>query len=235
MLDAILEATAHPRKQFVVYRGADETDLESWFARHGVDVTHRVLPPGGPAPFLAIREDGKFTGVLPVESVEGLLEPPIARPGDRSDVSAGYRALFEVLDETTFATMERSELLAVSREIEDRALRVGRGTLRVSFQQLSAFEPQAAIYRYLARETALDIHVHGVEDWTPPAIDGVTYHGDDDSELDQYWTLAFDGGGDDTQACALLAREESDGYRGCWTNDPERVQEILSALRARGT
>lgn len=235
MLDAILEATAHPRKQFVVYRGADETDLESWFARHSVDVTHRVLPPGGPAPFLAIREDGKFTGVLPVESVEGLLEPPIVRPGDRSDVSAGYRALFEVLDETTFATMERSELLAVSREIEDRALRVGRGTLRVSFQQLSAFEPQAAIYRYLARETALDIHVHGVEDWTPPAIDGVTYHGDDDSELDQYWTLAFDGGGDDTQACALLAREESDGYRGCWTNDPERVQEILSALRARGT
>ncbi|WP_256545955.1 DICT sensory domain-containing protein [Halobellus inordinatus] len=235
MLDAILEATAHPRKQFVVYRGADETDLESWFARHSVDVTHRVLPPGGPAPFLAIREDGKFTGVLPVESVEGLLEPPIVRPGDRSDVSAGYRALFEVLDETTFATMERSELLAVSREIEDRALRVGRGTLRVSFQQWSAFEPQAATYRYLARETALDIHVHGVEDWTPPAIDGVTYHGDGDSELDQYWTLAFDGGGDDTQACALLAREESDGYRGCWTNDPERVQEILSALRARGT
>lgn len=44
----------------------------------------------------------------------------------------------------------------------------------------------------------------------------------------------FDGGGDDRQACALLA-EEVDGdpgsFRGFWITDPETVTELDGYLR----
>ncbi|RLM56513.1 histidine kinase [Halobellus sp. Atlit-31R] len=231
-LGAILDAVHRSEKQLVVYRSGGETDLEAQFASHRVDVVHRDLPPGGPEPFLIVSEGGKFAGALPLEDLIGLLEPPVVRPGAREDVSDGYRVLFEVLDETVFTTMERRALLTVSREIEERAFRVGCGTLHASFQQLSVFEPQVETYRRLADASELDIHVYGTDDWTPPAIDGVTYHSDA-AEIDQFWTLTFDGCGDDTQACALLAREQAEGYEGCWTNDPETVRQIQAALVER--
>lgn len=215
-----------------MYRGDDQTDVESQFRNHTVEITHEELPPEGPDPFLVIEEDDTFAGALPVESLNWLLEPPVSPPGDKDGISAGYRVLFDVLGETVFTSMDRRQLLAVSREIEDRALRVGAGTLRVSFQTLSAFRPQVEVYRHLATETNLDIHIYGLDDWTPPTIAGVTYHSDSGSAVDRYWLLAFDGGDDPTQACALLAQEQADGYAGVWTDDSEIVGRILSALDA---
>ncbi|MFC6785157.1 DICT sensory domain-containing protein [Halobaculum halobium] len=126
--------------------------------------------------------------------------------------------------------MRRRSLLAVSREIEDRAHRVGTGTLRASFQRFSAFRPQVGVYSYLAADTDLSVHVHGVDDWDVPPIPGVRYHAVDD-ELERFWVLAFDGG-DEGQACGLVAREDSDGYTGFWTDDAAIVAEIAAAVTA---
>lgn len=127
--------------------------------------------------------------------------------------------------------MTRRELLAVSREIEDRAYRVGTGVLRVGFQTAAAFDTQLDAYRHLATETTLEIHVYGVDqsERSLPDIEGITHHGGDDA-IDRYWALAFDGGGDDAQSCGLLAQERSDGYDGFWTNDPAIVEGISAGL-----
>lgn len=232
MFSTLFTEISERNKQFTVYRDGEQTAIETQFATHNVAVTHETLPPGGPDPFVVIEEDDTFRGAIALADLETLIEPPIIRPGDRDEVSRGYQVLFEVLDETVFAAMNRRQLLAVSREIEDRAFRVGNGTLRVSFQTLSTFKSQAKLYRQLASSTDLDIHIYGIDDWTPPVIPGITYHELTADLLGQYWVLAFDGGSIASQASALVAQEQRDGYNGVWTDDTKLVDDILAELAA---
>ena len=230
MLDSLLADVRARGRHFTIYRRSDGTSTEAWFRNHAVSVDVRSLPAGGPDSFVVIEANGEFAGVLGVESLEGLLEPPIVRPGEGNGVSEGYRVLFDVLDDTVFVSMNRRELLAVSREIENRAYRVGTGTLRVGFQTLSTFRSQAEVYRRLAAATELDIHIYGLADWTPPEIEGISYHTFEDGARERYWVLAFDGDGDETLACGLVARERSEGYDGFWTDDAAIVRDIAAGL-----
>lgn len=230
MLGSLVTDRRESDRRFVIYRPEGDQDLGEWFANHGVEVEYRPLPPDGPDPFVAIEADGEFVGALGVAELTWLTEPPIVRPGEREDPSEGYRVLFDLFDETVFTTMERRQLLAVSREIEDRVYRAGTGTFHVSFQTLSTFESQIEPYRRLAADTDVDVHIHGLADWTPPALPGVTYHGYSESALNRYWVLAFDGGDGQAQPCGLVAQEGSDGYSGFWTDDAETAGEILTEL-----
>lgn len=231
MFESLLSDVRDRDRRFVVYRSGEGPQLDVQFANYDVDVVVRDLPSGGPDPFLVIESNGEFAGAISVAELDGLLKPPLVRPGDGDDVSEGYRVLFDLLEETAFSAMNRRQLLAVSREIEDRAYRVGAGTLRVSFQALSVFESQVDVYRHLAAETDLDIHVYGVEDWTPPEITGLTYHGYETNSLEPYWVLAFDGGPDSEHACGLLGREHSGRFDGFWTDDPALVDTLAQVLQ----
>jgi hypothetical protein len=227
---SLIDEVREKNRTVTVYRRGDPPEIETWLANHGVAVESRSLPVGGPDPFMEIKTDDEVVGIIGVDAVEQLLTPPIRRPGDRTDISEGYRVLFEMLEQTVFSGMTRRELLAVSREIEDRAFRVGDGTLRVSFQTLSTFRSQIAVYRALGTETSLDIHVYGIGDWTPPPIAGVTYHADEALRVGAYWVLAYDGGPDATQACGLVAEERGDEYTGFWANDSATVEHITAAF-----
>ena len=230
MFDSLFESVEESRKRFTVYSSEETTDLGAQLAAYNVDVTHRPLPSRGPDPFLVIEADGEFVGAISLSDLSTLFAPPVVRPDDVGDLSEGYRALFEALDNTLFTSMNRRELLAVSREIEDRAYRVGTGTLRASFQSLSAFEPQVEVYRRLGGETDLDVHVHGAADWDPPDLPAVTYHRDSAGSLDRYWALAFVEGPQDGQFSALVARQDGEQYDGFWTDDAEATREVLATL-----
>jgi len=230
MLGSLITDIRDSEHHCTVYRSGQPSEIERWLATHGVNIESRSLPAGGPPPFIEIKVNDEFVGVIGIEAVEGLLEPPIVRPDERDGISEGYRALFEILEKTVITGMSRRELLAVSREIEDRAFRVGEGILRVSFQTLSLFESQTDVYRALATDTDLEIHIYGIEDWTPPAIEGITYHSEGAERFEPYWALAYDGGPDSTQACGLVAKELSDGYTGFWTSDSAIVEEIAAGL-----
>jgi len=225
MFDSLFADIDSQEREFTVYQSGEETEVESQFETHNVAVSQSDLPPEGPEPFLVIEDEKEFAGALPVAELDRLLEPPVVRPGEREDVSKGFGVLFEVLDETVFRSMDRAQLLAVSREIEDRAARVGEGTLRVRFESRSVFEPQTALYRELAAETELDIHVYGIDD---QPLSGVQFHRREG--FDSYWVLAFDGGPDKQQACALLARRQGTQFEGFWTYDPELVDRIMRPL-----
>lgn len=164
MLDRFIEDIERQRKRVTVYSVEDETDIVEQLATRNVTIERRQLYPGGLEPFVTIRDDGEFTAAIALDDLQALLTPPVVRPGHREEGSKGYRMVMEVFEETLFSSMDRKQLLATSREIEDRALRTGRGTLRVSFQSLSAFESQIPVYRQLGAETTLEIHIYGKPD-----------------------------------------------------------------------
>ncbi|SEW18562.1 DICT sensory domain-containing protein [Halobacterium jilantaiense] len=223
----VIEAAIERRKTLVHY-APDPGDLSERFVARNVDVTFRELPPGGPGPFVTVREDDDFQGAVSVESLEVLLAPPHASAFDHDDVSPTYGALLELLDDTVFASLSRRQLLATTREFEDRAWRAGDGLLHVGFQTTEALEPQRALYRRLAAETDLDVHVHFTGDSVD--LDDITVHEDSECAAD-YWFVAFDGP-DDSQ-CALVAeqRDEND-YEGAWTYDPDLVAGVLEDVTA---
>lgn len=233
MFDALIERARSARSQFTVFVGAadrDDVDVAERFANHNVHVEYRTLPSGGPAPFVVVEHDGEFAGAIALTDLAELLEPPVVRPGDAEDVSDGYRVLFEVLDDTVFTAMERRELLAVSREIEERAFRIGTGTLHAGFQSLSRYQAQLDVYRTLATATDLDVHVYGDADWSPPEVPGITYHEYPDADDERFWVMAFVGGDDDATTNALVARQDGDVYDGFWTDDPDVTREVANAL-----
>lgn len=232
MLDSYLDTVQHRRKQFTVYSADGSTTLPAQLSTRNVTVEHRQLPPAGPPPFVTIRDGDAFHGAISLEDLELLLTPPIVRPGEWAGVSSGYRALLEVLEETVFSSLSRRQLLATSREIEDRAHRVGSGTLHVTFQSFSAFSSQLDLYRWLGHETTLDIHIHGVPDWQPPHLETVTYHPDETGSLEEFWCMTFDGGPDVRQASLLIAREGPDGYFGFWSYDERLVQDVQTTLES---
>lgn len=229
---ALIDDVRGRDQQLIVYRSGGPSELETWTRAHGITVTVRSLPPGSPDPFIEIVTGGDVVGTVSLDTVETLLEPPIQRPGDRDGISEGYRVLFDLLEKTVCSGLTRRELLAVSREIEDRAVRVGNGTLWVSFQTLATFESQTEVYQQLCTSTNLEVHLYGVDDWTPPAIPNLTYHTETATRFEPYWVLAFDGGTAETQACGLVAEEQPEGYTGFWTNNRGTVETIASAFES---
>jgi DICT domain-containing protein len=234
-------AEAERRRKTMRYYARTEEDLVEQFSVRNVDVEFRELPSMGPEPFVVLVRDDEFLGAMSVETLRWFLSPPVHRPADVSDLSPQYRAIVDLLDETLFASLSRRQLLATTREFEDRARRVGSGTLHVGFQSPRAFEAQRDLYRRLAAETDLDVHVYvqpadaSTASTTALSAAGVTVHRDQSAEAGRYWFLVFDGG-DGDQQFALVAEERTpDTYYGTWTYDPALVERALAApMLARG-
>lgn len=231
-LDELVARVEDRRKTITLYAPDERRHVGDLFATRNVTVEHVRIPEGGPGGFAVIRDDEGFVGAIGLDELETLLEPPISRPWDAGLGGPEYGALFDALDDTLFSSFDRRQLLAAAREIERRAWRAGAGVLRVGFQRHSAFRDQVPIYERLGADTDLDVHVYGRRDWDPPAVPGVSVHSETSDEIGSYWFLAFDGGDDRENACALLAEERSPGrFFGFWTFDRELVDELLAHLR----
>lgn len=230
-LAEFVEAVAAERKTMVVYASDGAPDVATHFATRNVSVEHDSLPDVGPPGFVVLRDESGFVGAFSLARLADLLDPPLFRPYDVDDVSEPWRALYEILSNTLFASFDRRQLLAAAREIENRSWRVGAGTLRVGFQSTDAFADQAAVYRRLADETDLDVHAFVADD-DGPTIDGVDLFHVPETEIGDYWFLVYDAAGDPMNACALLAEERSPGsYYGFWTYEPDRVEDLSTYLR----
>lgn len=218
------------RKRLTIY-SSERPDVLDFFDGRNVSIETRPLP-GTEAGFVVVHDHDGFVGAIALETLRELLEPPIPRPWDPTILSAGYRTVFEILENATFFAMDRKQLLLASREIENRAWRVGWGTLLVGFQRPSAFERQLPIYEELCDGTALEVHVYVGDPVDEPEWSDVIVHVEPDGEIGNHWFLAFDGNGDDDQKCALVAEEYGAGeYEGFWTYDPALVDELTTHVR----
>lgn len=233
---SVLEAAAERRKHLTHY-APERGEFADRFAARNVDVSFRRLPPGGPDPFVVVRDaddpDSGVGGAVTVATLERLLAPPRATDERARDaVSPAYGAVLDLLDDTVFASLSRRQLLATTREFEDRAWRAGEGLLHVGFQTADAFADQRSLYDRLATDTALDVHVH-LADGGVDAGEATVHVGGEYAE--RYWFVAFDGLGD--SQCALVAEQRGhdsdDGYVGAWTYDPELVAGVVEDVTAR--
>lgn len=216
---------APPPRPTLVDRLATEVGVGS--------VEFRTLPnvtaPGDA--FLVVRDGDEFVAAVGLEAVREFLEPPIYDPWDDAIDETTYRRVVDVFESTVWHALGRRRLLAVSREIENRAWRIGSGTLRVGFQRASALEAMAPVYDRLATESALDVHVYIDDDWNRPPIPGVTIHADSGDEIGSFWFLVFDGDGDELWSSALLAREDEPGeFDGFWVDDTRLVATLEQAV-----
>lgn len=218
-----LPAAAAPDQGFLVVREGEQRHASCEDERRGPSGNRHASRENG---------DGDFVAAIGLEAAREFLEPPIVAPWAETDADDSYRRVIEVFQATVWRALDRRQLLAISREIEDRAWRVGSGTLRVSFQRAAALEAMAPVYVRLAGESTLDVHVYIADDWERPSIPGVTIHADAGPEIGEFWAITFDGDGDELRTSGLIARERADGtFEGYWTDDAALVAELEDALR----
>jgi hypothetical protein len=228
LADAIREV-ASERRTLRIYTADPDRELAARFATRNVVVEHVSLPDVEEG-FVVVEDPGGFAGALAVSTFEELLAPPIGLPWEDVPDRAHYRELLQLLQDTAFASLDRRQLLATSREIEERAWRVGGGRLAVGFQRRDAYRAQAEVFRRLAVERGVDVHLYLPSSWAPETAAAATVHRSDADELGAVWFLVFDGGGEG-QECALLAEERAAGeYYGFWTYDPGTVADLLDYL-----
>ena len=208
-LQTLLASFESREGSITMYAAKTEPAVNDWLDETHADVLHRRLPRRAPS-FLVVRRNDEFVASVPIEAVEAFLEPTIGGlSGTRIDEKE-KQTILHAFEGIVSSSLDRRRLLAVARDIERHAYAIGTGQLHVGFQSLSAMADQVPVYERLGRETQLDVHVYGADDWDPPTIPGVTVHAESADVIGEYWFLAFDGGGDESAGSARTHRVGSD-------------------------
>lgn len=225
-LSEVVARVAAHEKTLVVVNPSDGVTgaIRDHFGDRNVRVESATTPTG-PSDYMVLGENGEF---LAAAAVDDLLDPD---PYDPAVDDRSHRPVLDALDETMFTAYGSGRMVAASREIEDRAWRVGTGELHACFQFVENLEDQREVYERLGGLDGLDVHAYAAGG-TAPAVDGVSVHCERDEELRTTWVVAFDGGDLDESKCALLAEErEGRSFYGFWTYDPGTVDYIVDHLR----
>jgi DICT domain-containing protein len=207
-------------------------ELAAILADRNVTVRRKTTTSGRPENVAVLEMDGVVLSTVDVDSLRSMLEGADSSTGGLGSDTEAYADVLRHLQETTFTSYERERMLEATREIEDRAFRVGNGRLDAGFQTVDRLRYQREEYEELARRD-LEVTVYatpGEEDLT---LHGVEVRTPEAAEIATHWFVAFDGGGEPSQKCALLAEERADGFYGFWTYDPDVVDWILTHLEER--
>ena len=218
--------------------------LREHFADRNVQIVEEQTA-AGPEGYAVLARDGEFVTAVTVEELlprdgpENGSDAESTAEGEESGgaVDAPRRVgepILDHLDETMFTSYSRADMVAASREIEDRAWRVGNGELHAGFQTLDVLTGEADTYDLLGEKDRLDVHAYAADEGSPPSIEHYTVHTGETAELRETWFVAYDGGGYDEAKCALLAEERAPGeFFGFWSYDPETVDDIIDYLTER--
>lgn len=206
-------------------------ELEEYFASQNVRITRGTTSSGRPNDIAVLSTSDT---VLTIVSAATLRELIMQVPKYDSGIGIAdteYEDILAHLKETTFTSYDSKQLLYASHEIEDRARRVGGGTIHAGFQKISVMHEQEPLYRDLAIR-GITVHAYGHPDSTPPDFDSGQIHAISSEEIAEMWFVVFDGGGTDAQKTALVAQEQSDNvFYGAWTYDAVIVDELCRHLQ----
>jgi hypothetical protein len=231
-LTELIAGVEDHEKRLTVFNSDEETlvALRKQFHDRNVSVSGERTPSGTPESFAVLAAEDEFVTAADLDTVlasdDGATEPGF--DGD------SYRPILDHLDETLFTSYDIDQMVAASREIEDRAWRIGKGSLHSGFQKLSILDGQMDIYEQLAEQGSLDVHAYAFPDAEVPAHDtDLTIHVERSDEIERSWFVAYDGAGVDVNKCALLAEErDARSFYGFWTYDPSTVDWIIEHLES---
>jgi DICT domain-containing protein len=205
-------------------------ELATFFNTQNVRITINRTASGKPEEVAVLSNAIEVLAVVDVSILRELLEDVSTGTGHLGIADKKYEDVLRHLKETTFTSRDTEQLLYASREIEDRARRVGQGSIHAGFQQCSIMAEQRSVYTDLASR-GVSVHAYGIPDATPPDLGARHVHAVSTDEIAETWFVVFDGGGDDRQKTALLAHErDEDAFYGAWTYDPELVDYVLGYL-----
>jgi hypothetical protein len=235
-LTELIAGVENHEKTLTVFN-ADATTVEAVrerFHDRNLTVTAEQTPSRRPGGFVVLsntKEVGEEEFVT-AASVEDVLSQ--SDPNEPDFDEASYRPILDHLDETMFTSYDTKQMVAASREIEDRAWRLGKGQLHAGFQMLSILDDQMDVYKRLASKDGLDVHAYAYPDTEVPRHDtDLTIHVERSTEIEKSWFVVYDGGGVDVNKCALLAEERDPrAFYGFWTYDPDTVDWIIDYLEA---
>ena len=246
-----LIAGVEARKATLAVFNADPevtTALREHFADRNIRIVDERSE-AGPDGYAVLSRDGEFvtaaavTDLLPDLGGTADADGDGGAPGDAETTGDGEGALgppdnarigkpiLDHLDETMFTSYSRGDMVAASREIEDRAWRVGDGELHAGFQTLDVLSGESDTYDLLGEKSDLDVHAYAAAEGDAPDVEHYTVHTGRTAEIRETWFVAYDGGGYDDAKCALLAEERAPGeFYGFWSYDPETVDYIIDYL-----
>ncbi|WP_435333375.1 DICT sensory domain-containing protein [Haloarchaeobius sp. TZWWS8] len=231
-LHDILRQLRSRKKTVAVHAPEPIPGLAEAFDTWNVSVVHQPLPDDGTVGYVVVSDESGDLGRVGLAAVGHLVAPSPSAKLPLEHEEESFEGLLGLLDDTVFTSLDKRQLLAAAREIEDRAWRIGVGELHTGFQSLDAMEAQVRVYSQLGSRPELEVHVYGKPGWNPPDLTGVWVYPVDSEEIGQYWFVAYDGGGDDENACALLARQTDSGkFEGFWTYDPVVVDGLVDYVR----
>ena len=227
-LSEIINEVAGRKRRLTIVDPADESvvrELCERFQTRNVAVEVTADAPNGDHPSgYAVVSDPETGEVLAAADL------------DHVGAADGIDELAAAFDSTLFTSFDIDRMMAATREVEDRAWRVGEGRLHAGFQRPAAITEQVSVYEDLTTSD-LEINAYAAPSPDLPDLEGVTVHEDDCEEIRQSWFVVFDGGPERINACALLAEERGDDderrFYGFWTYDPELVDRIDSYLSTR--
>ncbi|PSP94361.1 histidine kinase [Halobacteriales archaeon QS_4_62_28] len=230
-LPELIAGVEDHEKVLTVFNAGDDvvSDLAGHFDDRNVTVTGEATVSGRPGKFLTLSDEDGIIAAADLSDFRARV--------NRTDVPIGveespYRPILDELDETLFTSWSIDQMMTATREIEDRAFRVGDGALHAGFQYVSTLTGELAVYEGLGRR-GLDVHAYASPDEEPPTHEHFTLHIERAREVSESWFVVFDGGNDRTQKCALLAEERAPReFYGFWTYDPDTVDWIIEYLES---
>ncbi len=227
-----------------VYSPDPVPEITDHFKTAMVSVEHVPLSASAGSEFITVREGETFLGGASLDTVRKLVDPPVSEPWDEDRRASSYRELLDLLADVTFVGFDRRQMLAVSREIEDRAWRIDDGELHATFTAAEALDDQLAVYEQLATRVGLAVHVYVPDDEDLPSPSGVVVHPVDPAAIDDVWSVAYLGG-DPVHATVLIGEEGGaevsaatgtgdepppPGFAGVWTDDQEKVEAVIETF-----
>jgi hypothetical protein len=235
-LSELIAGVEEHEKRLTVFNADAETveAVRDRFRDRNLTVTGERTESGKPQSFVVLSDGGREEGeefVTAASAADVLAAPPRGSAGRGSEEEVA-QPILDHLDETMFTSYDTRQMVAASREIEDRAWRLEKGSLHAGFQRLSILSDQMDIYERLAEQESLDVHAYAYPDQEVPHHDtDLTIHVERSEEIAESWFVVYDGGGVDVNKCALLAEErEPRSFYGFWTYDPDTVDWIIEYL-----
>jgi len=233
-LAAVIEYVKGNEKTLIVFNPQPDStlvaDLQEYFRSQNVTVRGQQTASGSPAGVAVLQIDDEVLASVPTAQLQELIDGGALRNDGLGIDDTDYHEILSHLKETTFTSYNKRQMVLISHEIEDRAMRVNSGRLLTGFQYNSKLLDQRTLYERLGT-TNLDIHTFAAPDGPTVEIDGITHHAESVEEIERSWFVIFDGGGQNRYKTALLAVEQAPNrFYGFWSDDPGIVDRIDSYL-----
>lgn len=231
-LGDVIDTVERREKTLTVFNpeGTIVDDLSAFLTDRNVEVVPEETASGRPSGVGVLTLDEDLLAAVGTDDLRELLTT--VAPGDDGlgVDSTAHRELLQHLNERTFTSYDTRQMYHASKEIEDRAWRVGAGTIHAGFQTVSAIHEQRETYVTLA-ERGVDVYIYATPDGDNPQMADVTIELTEATEIEDTWFVVFDGGEEPENSCALVAEERAeDAYYGVWTYDTDLVDRILAHL-----